>query len=325
MGIAMTIVLWLIAGLIHAAPVARILQLRPAPPAREIVVTIDDLPTASVLRRDLAVQERITADLLAALGRHHVPAIGFVNEEKLQADGHADPGRVALLERWLDAGLELGNHTFSHPDLHKTPLATFEREVLEGEKVTKALLRAGGKRPRYFRHPFLHTGRTLETRRALHAFLTRHGYRVAPVTIDNSDYVFAAAYDRAGARGDGEARDRIASTYVGYMEEVVAYYEQQSVALLGREVRQTLLIHASALNAAAFDALATRLEARGYRFVTLDRALLDPAYALADTYVGPGGISWLHRWALTQGKRGAFFAGEPAVPDWIQRAAEASR
>ena len=42
---------------------------------------------------------------------------------------------------------------------------------------------------------------------------------------------------------------------------------------------------------------------------------------LRDTYVGPAGITWLHRWALTAGKRGPFFAGEPTVPQYIERAA----
>jgi hypothetical protein len=49
--------------------------------------------------------------------------------------------------------------------------------------------------------------------------------------------------------------------------------------------------------------------------------LEDPAYALEDTFTGSGGITWLHRWALTQKKPNAFFAGEPVVPDWISRAA----
>ena len=65
------------------------------------------------------------------------------------------------------------------------------------------------------------------------------------------------------------------------MEAVVAYYEQQSVAIVGREIAQTLLLHASALNAATFDALAAKLEARGYRFVSLGEALKDPAYGSA--------------------------------------------
>lgn len=288
---------------------------------RTIAITIDDLPTVSVVSNDIDTAERVTRDLIAALRRQKAPAIGFVNERKLQPDGKIDPRRVALLQQWLDAGLELGNHTFSHPDLHRTPLDEFQRDVLAGERVTRKLMDAAGNELKFFRHPFLHTGQSIEVKRELEAFLQKHGYRVAPVTVDNSDYIFAAAYDRAGTRGDVGEQRKIVSTYLDYMESVVGYYEQQSVTIVGREMAQTLLLHANAINAATFDALGARLLARGYGFVTLEEALRDPAYALPDAYTGAGGITWLHRWALTQGKRGAVFAGEPIVPDWIERAA----
>jgi peptidoglycan/xylan/chitin deacetylase (PgdA/CDA1 family) len=286
---------------------------------RLMAVTIDDLPTVSVAGNEIGEAERVTRDLVAALVRHKVPAIGFVNERKLQPGGTIDPRRIALLQQWIDAGLELGNHTFSHPDLHKTPIADFERDLLEGEKVTRELLRKAGKPLTYFRHPFLHTGRDPETRARLDAFLLKHGYRVAPVTVDNYDYVFAAAYDRARVR-DGEAGGtKVAAVYLEYMQSVVAFYEQQSQAIVGREIPQTLLLHANALNAATFDDLARMLEKRGYGFITLDDALRDPAYASRDTYYGPAGITWLHRWAMTMGKPGTIFAGEPAVPGWIEQ------
>jgi hypothetical protein len=59
------------------------------------------------------------------------------------------------------------------------------------------------------------------------------------------------------------------------------------------------------------------IERRGYRFITLDRALEDPAYQSADTYVGPAGITWLHRWALTRGTPRAFYQDEPEVPPFV--------
>ena len=95
---------------------------------------------------------------------------------------------------WLDAGFELGNHSYSHPDFHTTPLESFEADVLKGEAVLRPLLKSRGMEPRFFRHPFLHTGRDLETRARFEQFLADHGYRVAPVTIDNDEYIFAAAY-----------------------------------------------------------------------------------------------------------------------------------
>jgi peptidoglycan/xylan/chitin deacetylase (PgdA/CDA1 family) len=191
-------------------------------PAREIAITFDDLPIASVVDREAVGWARITDDLLAALVRHQVPAIGFVNEQKLEPGGKEDPARTELLGRWLRAGMELGNHGYSHLDFHAADLEIFQRDVVRGETRIRELTRKAGKPLRFFRHPFLHTGRTLAARRALEKFLADRGYRVAPVTIDNYDYVFAAAYERAS---DQRARTEIADAYVPYMREVVAYYE----------------------------------------------------------------------------------------------------
>jgi peptidoglycan/xylan/chitin deacetylase (PgdA/CDA1 family) len=279
---------------------------------REMAVTFDDLPASRHEVPPVAL-ERLTRDLVGAVRRHRVPAIGFVNEGKLYAAGRLREDRVDALRQWIAAGLELGNHTYSHLDLHRTPIAEYQADVLRGQTVTRELAEASGRPLRFFRHPYLHTGRSLETRREFESFLKRHGYRVAPVSIDNYDYLFAAAYDRAS----GRERPRIRTAYLDYMEAVIAYYEDQSTALLGREIRQILLLHANALNADAFGDLAAWLVARGYTFVTLERALEDPAHGLEDAYTGPGGITWLHRWAITQKKPGTFFAGEPAVPDWI--------
>ena len=236
--------------------------------------------------------------------------------------GVLDPAREALLQAWIGGGLELGNHTFSHLDLHRVDLETFKADVVKGETVTRRLLGNAGRPLTYFRHPFLHTGSTAEIRRQLNAFLDERNYVIAPVTIDNYDYVFAAAYDRTLAkRNEAEGR-RIEEAYLDYMESVVAYYEGQAEAIVGRQIPHTLLLHAHALNGATLDRFAGRLRARWYRFITLDEALKDPVYRSRDEYYGPAGISWLHRWALTEGKRGVF-AGEPVVPEWIQRAADA--
>lgn len=285
------------------------------PSTREVCFTIDDLPWISAVPQNPATVERHTRALLTALETHRIPAIGFVNEGKLRRADAVDPRQVALLQQWLDAGLELGNHTFSHRDLHTTPLDAFLEDVSSGDQVIAQLLAASGRRPRYFRHPMLHTGRSLEVKHGLESYLARRGYRVAPVTIDNYDYVFARAFDRAAEKD----RARVLDAYIAYMTAIVAFYEQQSQLIVGREIRQTLLLHANALNAVALPRLARMFEQRGYTFITLDRALEDPAYALEDTYTGPAGITWLHRWALTQGTRG-IFAGEPTVPEWIATA-----
>lgn len=302
-----------------AALLLALVQVASAPDAstRRMAVTFDDLPLTASARTPVAAQERITRALVGAIVARGIPAVGFVNEGKLEVDGAVDPRRVALLRAWLEAGLELGNHTYSHPDLHRISAEEFVADLVRGEAITRDLLEGSGQPLRWFRHPFLHTGRSLATRDSVHAVLTERGYRVAPVTIDNSEYIYAAAYDVASADGDTATARRVAEGYVAYMMDVVAYYEAQSDALFGRKIPHVLLVHANALNARGFGTLADRLAAHGYAFVPLGEAVADPAYGAPDEYVGPGGITWLHRWALTAGKRGAFFAGEPEVPGWV--------
>ena len=284
---------------------------------RQIAVTIDDLPVNWMTDRGMAGWEKVTAGLLSSLKAHSVPAIGFVNLGKLYDGGRLDERRRALLESWLAGGFELGNHTFSHLDLHKTSLSEFTQDMLRDESILRNLCEDHGRPLAFFRHPLLHTGLDLDTKKGLEQILEDRGYRVAPVTMDNSEWIYARAFDIADGRDDTGLKERIAAAYLDYMERVIAYYESQSRDLFGREIRQVLLIHANTLNSEYFDDLAQILRKRGYAFISLAEALEDEAYGSPDTYTGPGGITWLHRWALTLGKQGEFFKGEPGVDEFV--------
>jgi peptidoglycan/xylan/chitin deacetylase (PgdA/CDA1 family) len=282
---------------------------------RTIAVTIDDLPVVST-RRDLANRQQITRKLLAHIRKAKVPAIGFVNENKLYADGKADVDQVNLLRMWLDAGLDLGNHTYSHRSLNSIPLAEYEADLLKGETITKRLLAERNKNLRFFRHPFLQTGRSLEIKSEFDKFLTANGYTIAPITFDNADYIFSRAYDNAFDKNDKAAIKKVGEAYIPYMEAKLEYWERQSTRLFGREVSQTLLIHANFINSDYFDDLAVMMKKRGYKFVDIKTALEDEAYRLPDNYVGPAGISWLHRWARDRGRE-FILPAEPKVPDFV--------
>ena len=282
---------------------------------RTIAVTIDDLPVVST-RRDLANRQQITRKLLAHIRKAKVPAIGFVNENKLYADGKADVDQVNLLRMWLDAGLDLGNHTYSHRSLNSIPLAEYEADLLKGETITKRLLAERNKNLRFFRHPFLQTGRSLEIKSKFDKFLTANGYTIAPITFDNADYIFSRAYDNAFDKKDKAAIKKVGEAYIPYMEAKLEYWERQSTRLFGREMSQTLLIHANFINSDYFDDLAVMMKKRGYKFVDIKTALEDEAYRLPDNYVGPAGISWLHRWARDRGRE-FILPAEPKVPDFV--------
>ena len=218
---------------------------------------------------------------------------------------------------WVDAGFELANHTYSHHSLNKTEVEEFEADVLRGEPVTRALLAEKGMKLRYFRHPFLHVGLDIDKRRAFEAFLAQRGYSVAPVTMDGDDYVFASVYADALRRRDPQTASKVADEYLRHMETAISFAEGVSRQLTGREVRQVLLLHANALNADHFGRLSTLMRARGYRFIPLEEALTDEAYALPDTYVGDWGVSWLFHWERTAGKKPTV---SPDPPDWVMKA-----
>jgi len=169
--------------------------------AAVIALTFDDFPA-----RAPYVTDRLIAQLHAA----HAPAIAFVNEVKVRGTGDR------RLREWLDAGLELGNHTYSHVSIDSVPFERYRDDLIRGETVTRALLAQRGERLRYFRHPQLHTGPTAEYKRKLDALLAERGYTVAPVTIDTDDFIFAAVYERAKARGDTATMNAVAAELTGW-------------------------------------------------------------------------------------------------------------
>jgi len=228
-----------------------------------------------------------------------------------------------MLRDWLDAGFELGNHTYGHVDLHEVGLPAFEDAILRGERQLRPLLAERGQTPRYFRHPYLRAGRTTQERAALSAFLGEHGYRIVPVTVDNGEWVWAFAYARvleqqpAGAAREATLR-QLRRGYVPYMLNKLDYFERQSQALLGYALPQIWLMHANELNAVSYAELIAAAQRRGYRFITVEEALRDPAYARGEAgYDGRFGPSWLHRWAMAENKPRTFYAGEPEVPKWV--------
>jgi peptidoglycan-N-acetylglucosamine deacetylase len=280
------------------------------PPRRSVAITVDDLPrggdgTAASFDAIYAMTER----LMRPFKEGRIPVIGFVNAHQELTLGADKLRRV--LDLWLDAGAELGNHTYSHPDINNVPLADYTANVAKGEPLVRAALQARGKTLRYFRHPFLHAGPTPELKAGLQTFLDDAGYRVAPVTLDNSDYMYAALYTRA------EHRDRVRAEYLPYMESVVEFFERRSVEVAGREFPQVLLIHANQLNADLMPELLEMFRRRGYDFVSLETALADEAYRLPEEYVGRGGFSWIHRWSMTKRMPNK---GEPDPPAWVSNA-----
>lgn len=276
---------------------------------RKVAVTFDDLP----IHGDLKFAAYVNKTLIDTLQDNDIPAIGFVNEAKLYRDEKPDSTLLGLLRLWLESGMELGNHTYSHIFINQTTVDEYKKDVIRGEKLTRPLLNSFGKELTYFRYTQLRTGPTDEYREELASFLDERGYTVAPVTIDNDEYIYAYCYEKAKENGEQELMKKIGADYLAYMENTFEYFEKLSVDFFGYEPNQTLLLHANLLNADYFGELANMLKNRGYQFVSIDEALEDAAYELPEG-THQRGPSWIHRWMSYQGKE---IPEQPGISNFI--------
>ena len=250
--------------------------------ARRVAITIDDGPVVGEMT-DLTAFERVSNGLIASLAAEKVPATIFVNERQLNVPGQRD-ARAAVLERWLDAGFDLANHSYSHPSLNRVPLWQFGDEVMKGEVIMRPLVERRGRKFEWFRYPFLHSGMSEEIHQGIMDFLAQRGYRVAPVTVDYADYTFAGVFRNQLRGGNAEVAAKIKDAYLNQVDVGFEYAEKTSIELFGYELPQILLIHCNELNSLTLRDSITRLRKRGYEFITLDEAMKDPAYR-ASRYV----------------------------------------
>src|SRR6185436_542983 len=93
----------------------------PPPP---VLVSVDDLPIAGGANPAPEERRRITRGLLATLARHHVRAVGLVTWSNVH-----DAADLDLLRMWLDAGHELGNHSWDHLSYTATDTTTYVGDI----------------------------------------------------------------------------------------------------------------------------------------------------------------------------------------------------
>lgn len=284
---------------------------------KAIAITIDDLPYSGISPRltDVYEARQNIRSMLDTLKAHHIPVVGFVNESELQVPNQMDM-RVGLLEQWLDGGVELGNHTYSHVNIAKVPESQAEDEVVKGEVVTQRLMKAKGMTERYFRHPFLVTGDTLDQRRQFEAFLQSRGYTPVPVTQEDLDWAYNGAYRQAMKDDDHTTAHKLLDDFMTQAETNIGYYEKVCHSLFGRDISYIMLMHANQLNGIMLDQVLSMYERHGYKFITVEEALKDPAYATPNTFAGPNGSSWEQQWAFSMNKKEAL-EGAPQTPKYM--------
>lgn len=251
--------------------------------AQELAITVDDLPAHEALPPGVSRLE-VAQQMLQTLKREKMPRVyGFINAKKLEAV----PEDLAVLRAWRAAGEPLGNHTYSHGSLETMTPRDFEEDIARNEEVLRGV--GKGADWHWFRYPYLHEGETAEKHRAVRAWLKAHGYRVAEVSLDFEDYLWNAPYARCSAKGDDAAIAELERTYLETAGKYVDVFRKLNEEVYGRQIPEVLLLHIGAFDARMLPKLIALLREKGYRFVTLEKAEKDKAYAEDPAENGAGG------------------------------------
>jgi peptidoglycan/xylan/chitin deacetylase (PgdA/CDA1 family) len=263
-------IFWLAALLLCAAAHA-------ATPAKlKVALTFDDLPLNGLLP-NAAKHSELARDTIEVLKKHRIPpSYGFINARALERN----PDGAKALQIWVDGGNPLGNHTYTHLDLTKSTVEEFQREILRNEPVLELLMPEGGKLGSWawFRYPFLHEGDTLEKRRAVRAFLSGNGYRIAQTTLDFEDYLWNSAYARCQNTGDEASIQWLRESYRTAARDFTRFQVENSRAMFGRDIHHVMLLHQGAFSAQILPDLFAILREEGFQIVTLEEAQSDKAY-----------------------------------------------
>jgi peptidoglycan/xylan/chitin deacetylase (PgdA/CDA1 family) len=287
---------------------------------RTVAITVDDLPytggalASQKVSAEASAAEIVNDRLLAAFRARHVPVTGFVIQKHVESLGPLAGTRI--LKEWISQGFDLGNHTYSHPDINDLSPEEMEVEIARGESGFGQLMREVGKKPEFFRFPMNHTGDTKAKHDVIATFLSQRGYQLATCTIDNSDYLFNDAYVRMLATHDDRAAQNLRLEYLAYTSVEIDYYAGLNKQVFGYEPPQVMLVHDNRLNADLIEQVLALFEKKQYRFVSLAVAQSDAAYQTPDTYITKYGPMWGYRWAKERNVKvnGSL---EPDPPKWV--------
>lgn len=278
-----------------------------------IAITIDDAPLAGQefsLNRTIKMNQRF----ISLLNQEKVPATIFVNERKINVKGEIDQ-RKEILDMWLEAGFELGNHTYSHKNFFNTSLLEFKIELMKGEILSKLSAKEYNKKIEFFRHPYLNTGSSLEIKQDFENFLAENDYKIAPVTMESSDYIFNEIYVKAKREKDSLKMKKVVEYYVTYSNQMIDYFDSLAIKKLNKSIKHIFLCHDNELNSDHFTKILKLMRDKGFEFISLKNALDDKIYQSEDNYISKMGISWIYRWLYAKEQSPE---GKKAIMDLIR-------
>lgn len=270
----------------------------PAAAPIRVAVTIDDIPDHGDLVPGFTRAD-ISQNIIKALKDNDIAgAYGFTNGTFI--DDY--PKEVDILKEWLAAGYPLGNHTYDHLDLTKVSAREFIRNIARQDRLLGDLSAFSPliAERRVFRFPYLDEGNTLAKRNAVRAYLKKHGYQIAQVTTDYFDWAWTDAFTRCTRQHNSAQVDWLKKNIVISADRHLQGSHAISMRLFNRDIPQILLVHVGVFDAIMLDEIFKHWRSEGVKFISLNEALADPAYAINPNVVYDDGRDFLAQIAMSR-------------------------
>jgi cellulose synthase/poly-beta-1,6-N-acetylglucosamine synthase-like glycosyltransferase/peptidoglycan/xylan/chitin deacetylase (PgdA/CDA1 family)/spore germination protein YaaH len=278
-------------------------------PSSYVVQRTGDRPGLLALTFDDGPDPRWTPQILDILKRENVPAAFFI----IGKNGQAYPD---LVRRIADEGHEIGNHSFTHPNLGEIPLSLTELELNATQRLIESEI---GRSTVLFRPPFFGDAEADKPQEVEPALVAQNlGYVMVGVRIDPDDWQLPVTADQIVQR----TIDRATDTNPETRGEVILLHDS------GGDRSATV---------EALPRLIHELKARGYKFVPVselggfsrdqvmpaippNQRVFTRADAIAFFFLSTG--SWVLQWiffiGILLGLARLIFIGSLALGQWFR-------
>jgi peptidoglycan-N-acetylglucosamine deacetylase len=280
-----------------------------AMPSSYVVQRTGDRPGMLALTFDDGPDPRWTPAILDILKRENVPATFFI----IGKNGQAYPD---LMRRITDEGHEIGNHSFTHPNLGEIPLSLTELELNATQRLIESVT---GRSTVLFRPPYFGDAEADKPQEVEPALVAQNlGYVMVGVRIDPDDWQLPVTADQIVQRTIDRATDTNPETR-----------------------GECILLHDSggdrSATVEALPRLIHELKARGFRFVPVselggfsrdqvmpvippNQRVFTRADAITFFFLSTG--SWVLQWifliGILLGLARLVFIGSLAVGQWFR-------
>jgi peptidoglycan-N-acetylglucosamine deacetylase len=235
---------------------------------KQMAITIDDPTTAETPKLDWHEKDSL---ILNTLNKYNIKAALFVCGMRVDnANGKA------LLNNWDSKNHMICNHSYAHWYYNSKSISS--TNYIEDFIKSDSLIRTYKNYTRLFRFPYLKEGNTAAKRDSMRVQLKNEGYRNGYVTIDASDWYIDAQLSSELKMNINADLTPYKEYYIKHILERANYYDSLAQLVFKREIKHTLLIHHSLLNALFLDDLLSALKTNGWELIDAKKAYEDEVF-----------------------------------------------